>query len=60
MEKVTVLVQLTRPAKKSGGDRYEGMTHKGEDFVVYFPQSISRQENQEPAKSLQVEIEEIE
>ncbi|KKK57524.1 hypothetical protein LCGC14_3053620 [marine sediment metagenome] len=35
--------KLTRPAKKSGGDRYEAKV-EGEDnlMVVYVPQSISR------------------
>jgi len=28
---------LTRPAKKSGGDRYESG-----DWTIYFPQAVSR------------------
>ena len=39
--KTTLTFTLTRPARKSGGDRYEtGMS--GERFVIYIPQEISR------------------
>jgi len=38
--------QLTRPAKTSGGDRYEHGKKGDDDFMtVYIPQSISRQGN---------------
>lgn len=32
---------LVKPAKKKGGDRYEGQAGK-ENLVVYIPQEISR------------------
>jgi len=35
----TKVVELKRPAKKLGGDRYE--TDNG-DFLIYIPQNISR------------------
>ena len=37
--KVQEVVDLKRPAKKSGGDRYESGNG---DFVIYIPQRISR------------------
>ena len=57
--KTTVLVmKLARPARKSGGDRYEGKTPEGEDLTLYFPQSISRATTAgvTPAQELHVEI----
>jgi len=39
--KVEEIVDLKRPARKSGGDRYE--SPNGE-FVIYIPQYISRPE----------------
>ncbi len=60
MKKVSMIVELKRVAKKAGGDRYEGITHNGEEFVVYFPQSISRQDNDQPTQTLQVNVEEVE
>lgn len=38
---VKVEMFLVKPAKKKGGDRYEGIV-KDENLVVYIPQSISR------------------
>lgn len=60
MTPITINVELERVAKKSGGDRYKGITHNGEEFVVYFPQSISRREDHNPAQSLTLTIEEVE
>ena len=37
MEK-QVIVELKRPARKAGGDRYESK----DGFVIYIPQDISR------------------
>ena len=34
-------LKLTRPARKAGGDRYEGI-HGVENVTIYVPQSISR------------------
>lgn len=50
----TIKLKLTKPAKKSGGDRYE-CTHDGETIVFYFPQTISR-ENDKPVDTLTVTI----
>jgi hypothetical protein len=47
-----VKFHLTKPARKSGGDRYEG-THKSEDFVIYIPQTISRPKGA-PIQNLEV------
>ena len=38
-------MRLARKAKNKGGDRYE-TDYKGETIVIYFPQSISRYENE--------------
>lgn len=58
MTPITINVELERVAKKSGGDRYKGLTHNGEEFVVYFPQSISRRGDHNPAHTLQLTIQE--
>jgi hypothetical protein len=42
MKKVMKFV-LTRPARSSGGDRYEHGVQGDEDFMtIYLPQSLSR------------------
>lgn len=48
---------LTRPAKRSGGDRYEAVV-EGEDkpFVVYFPQKLSRPEGKLPYGEITVTL----
>ena len=48
------IFQLERPAKKTGGDRYTTKI-EGEDWVVYFPQELSRSEG-EPKKTIQARI----
>jgi len=49
--------KLVRPAKKSGGDRYEhGKEGEPDWMVIYVPQSISRKEGN-PKGSLEVTIE---
>lgn len=35
-----VVFNLVSPAKKSGGDKYQALN--GDEFTIYFPQSISR------------------
>jgi len=48
--------KLTRPAKKSGGDRYESGTENTPDhMVIYVPQKHSRIMN-EPCPKLRVTI----
>jgi len=44
MPKTTLTFDLTRPARKFGGDRYEHHLdgNKNDKVVVYVPQSISR------------------
>jgi hypothetical protein len=37
----SIILTLVRPARKAGGDRYEGKAN-GEDITFYIPQSISR------------------
>jgi len=39
MAETKMLVELERPAKKSGGDRYQNVA---ESFQIYIPQEISR------------------
>lgn len=41
-----LVFKLKKVAQKSGGDRYTTKTVKGEEFDVYFPQSISRKDGQ--------------
>jgi len=49
--------KLTRPAKKSGGDRYETLIEgEKKPMVLYIPQRISRPEGT-PSQSLIVTIE---
>ena len=45
---------LKTPAKNKGGDRYEGDC-QGENLVVYFPQSLTRQSGS-PAKDARLDI----
>jgi len=51
--KVTETLELKRPARKAGGDRYEDSTG---DFVIYVPQRISRPEG-EPLKRIKITFE---
>ena len=58
MSETKLNFKLVRPAKSSGGDRYEYLT-KGNDkwMVVYIPQSISRGERGgSPVKELNITI----
>lgn len=45
---------LERKAKSSGGDKYN--CQDVENFSVYFPQEISRDENGKPKTSLKIKI----
>jgi hypothetical protein len=45
---------LNKQAKKAGGDKY--ICKSNEEFVIYFPQSISRKDNNEAKKELKIEI----
>jgi hypothetical protein len=54
MSKRSFDFKLDKAAKKKGGDKYVCMDQ--EDFVVYFPQEVSRRANGEPLKSLCVEV----
>jgi hypothetical protein len=53
------IVELTSPAKKSGGDKYEGEFINGTKFNVYVPQFISRVSGQ-PAERLKITIDFVE
>lgn len=54
---MTLIFKLTRPAKSSGGDRYEYGVEKTPEFmVIYVPQKISRKGG-EIKKELKVTIE---
>ncbi len=48
---IKTTLKLTRPAKKSGGDRYEGEL-EGSPITFYVPQSISRPDDKEPRKEV--------
>ena len=37
-----ILFELTRPARKFGGDRYEADIGDPKPWVLYIPQSVSR------------------
>jgi len=54
MEQVFIF-KLARPAKKSGGDRYEYEWGPGSDkpFVIYIPQFISRKDGK-PCNEVEV------
>ena len=54
---IKVTVVLTRPARKSGGDRYEGSFDSGEDFTIYVPQSLSRRTDGTPVNSITITFE---
>jgi len=59
MQKKELFFKLEKPARKSGGDRYEHGEKDDKDFItLYLPQSISREEG-EPTKKLKVTIEEV-
>jgi hypothetical protein len=48
-------VKLVKPARKSGGDKYESVGAM--PFNVYVPQVISRSKDGYPAEQLKVTIE---
>lgn len=51
--KIELDFNLTRPAKKSGGDRYEhGVEKSPEHMVLYLPQFISRERELSHAKGM--------
>ena len=50
-------ITLTKQAKSKGGDKYEGEI-KGEAFIVYLPQKITRK-NREPTGKMYVSFEKI-
>jgi len=54
--KVEVFVQLDRPARSKGADRYQGRI-EGEDWFVYIPQALSRQAASRPVSMLTITIE---
>ena len=55
VETKEILVDLIKAAAKSGGDRYAGMVGD-QEWTVYIPQSISRQEGAVPKKTLTINI----
>ena len=56
---VELELNVTQWDKKSGGDKYETTTEKGEPFVPYIPQSISRT-NGKKVKKFKVTLEPLE
>lgn len=48
---------LERPARKSGGDRYVSRSPEHWEFVVYVPQTISREGGTTPAEKLVITFE---
>lgn len=60
MKKIQIKLTLINPARKSGGDKYEGEI-EGQDFkpyLHYIPQSISRDTpNGQPAKEIMCTLE---
>jgi len=53
-----IKMKLVKPARKSGGDKYEGaIPTTGDTLTIYFPQSISRPKGSEPIKELEITVE---
>ncbi len=50
-----LIFTLVKAAKKTGGDKYVCETN--EEFVIYFPQSYSRNENKQPKDKITILIE---
>jgi len=56
MEK-TFDLELKRPAKSQGGDRYETPVEgEAKPWAIYIPQSVSRNGGGDPAKKLTIVI----
>ena len=52
-----VVLNLTRPAKSKGGDRYEVTLVEGENpLVIYLPQSITRPSGGKPLSKINMEL----
>ena len=57
MPKIKIKLTLVNPARKAGGDKYEGEM-EGEDFFPYIPQDISRKTpDKSPAKEIMCTLE---
>lgn len=54
-EKVTFMMELERPAKKEGGDRYKGKCDSTE-VMFYVPQSVSRPDGGSPIERFEVTL----
>lgn len=54
-EKMKVTFELVRPARGGGGDRYVAEVN-GEEWTVYFKQSISRPNGEDIKETITVEI----
>lgn len=53
--KNAIKLELDRPAKKSGGDRYAESNPKGDRAqIFYIPQAISRGEEDDPVEKLYI------
>jgi len=52
---VTFEMELERPAKKDGGDRYKGKCD-GNEILFYVPQSVSRPDGANPVPKLNVTL----
>lgn len=60
MSIIKATLNLTRPAKSKGGDRYEATLVEGENpIVIYLPQSITRS-NGTPFSKITMELNPIE
>lgn len=49
-----LVFQLEKEAKNKGGDKYKCLSI--DDFIIYIPQAISRENNQYPKKELRISI----
>ena len=54
-KEVRIKLQLKKPARGSGGDRYEG-EYEGKKITLYFPQNISRPYSTVPANQLMLSV----
>jgi len=51
------VLNLTRPAKSKGGDRYEAVLVEGENpLAIYLPQSITRPNGGPPLSKINMEL----
>ena len=56
MAKIEIKLELAKPARKQGGDKYEGR-YEGDEFHPYLPQRISRPDGRTPVREIKCTLE---